>query len=317
MKNKKINTLKIMSEQKRFLHLYETTAEFEAEYNNEETYHEPWVSYVRENSAVTFNKPEEEDLRNIPLTFEITSDGNITWSCQDFEEYITAGHDIQYKKNDGEWTNMPRTLSVVAGDTVQFRGDNATYTWDDGLRFDSFMERTSCGFKLKGNIMSLIVSTGFATATTLESEHTFYNLFAGCDGLVSAKNLVLPATTLSSRCYETMFQGCTSLTETPELPATTLASSCYSGMFEGCTSLTQAPELPATTLADYCYNTMFVGCTSLNYVKCLATDISAADCTYLWLDSVASSGTFVKAANMSDWEGGESGIPVGWTVQDA
>ena len=28
---------------------------------------------------------------------------------------------------------------------------------------------------------------------------------------------------------------------------------CYSSMFYGCSSLTQAPELPATTLAYSCY----------------------------------------------------------------
>lgn len=32
---------------------------------------------------------------------------------------------------------------------------------------------------------------------------------------------------------------------------------CYANMFNGCTSLTQAPELPATTLASYCYVSMF------------------------------------------------------------
>ena len=54
-------------------------------------------------------------------------------------------------------------------------------------------------------------------------------------------------------CYNGIFNGCSSLTQAPELPATTLADSCYSGMFKNCTSLTQAPALPATTLASYCY----------------------------------------------------------------
>ena len=33
----------------------------------------------------------------------------------------------------------------------------------------------------------------------------------------------------------------------------TMASNCYNSMFQGCTSLTQAPALPATTMADNCY----------------------------------------------------------------
>ena len=69
--------------------------------------------------------------------------------------------------------------------------------------------------------------------------------------------------TMASRCYYSMFNGCTSLTQAPALPATTLANSCYQSMFQGCTSLTQAPALPSTTLANSCYRSMFNGCTSL------------------------------------------------------
>ena len=114
-----------------------------------------------------------------------------------------------------------------------------------------------------------------------------------------------------------MFQSCTSLTTAPELPATTLATYCYYQMFYGCTSLTTAPTLPATTLAESCYNSMFLDCTSLNYIKCLATDISASNCTGGWVDGVASTGTFVKNPNMASWTTGAKGIPTGWTVQDA
>jgi hypothetical protein len=62
---------------------------------------------------------------------------------------------------------------------------------------------------------------------------------------------------------------------------------------------------------------MFNGCTNLNYVKCLATDISATSCTNSWLNNVASEGTFVKAASMENWTTGTSGIPEGWTINDA
>ena len=35
-----------------------------------------------------------------------------------------------------------------------------------------------------------------------------------------------------------------------------------------------------------------------------------------WVDGVASSGTFIKAASMSSWSTGINGIPTNWTVQD-
>ena len=58
---------------------------------------------------------------------------------------------------------------------------------------------------------------------------------------------------------------------------------------------------------------MFSSCSSLNYVKCLATDISAESCTGYWLEGVARDGIFVKAEGMEDWEtDSSSGIPHGW-----
>lgn len=85
-------------------------------------------------------------------------------------------------------------------------------------------------------------------------------------------------------------------------------------MFYGCTSLTTAPSLPATTLANSCYYAMFSGCTNLNSITCLATNISASNCTGYWVNGVAASGTFIKANGMTSWTTGVNGIPTGWTV---
>ena len=142
----------------------------------------------------------------------------------------------------------------------------------------------------------------------------YWGMFNGCRSLTTAPEL--PATKLANNCYSYMFNGCRSLTTAPELPATKLAIYCYSNMFVGCTSLTTAPELPATKLVIYCYQYMFQGCISLNSIKCLATNISASNCTAGWVSGVASTGTFVKAANMTSWTTGVNGIPSGWTVED-
>ena len=151
-------------------------------------------------------------------------------------------------------------------------------------------------------------------ATTLAND-CYQDMFWGCTSLVNAPEL--PATALEYSVYQSMFWGCTSLVNAPELPATTLTNECYRFMFSGCTSLVNAPELPATTLVLFCYGGMFGGCTSLNYIKCLATDIPDNRCTQEWVRGVASTGTFVKNASMASWTTGTSGIPTGWTVQDA
>lgn len=154
-------------------------------------------------------------------------------------------------------------------------------------------------------------------ATTL-AQYCYQGMFSGCTSLTGV-TAELPALRVEPYCYQNMFDGCTRLATAPALPATTLANFCYEKMFQGCTSLTTSPELPATTLVDTCYGAMFSGCSSLNYIKCLATVIgpSWTPCTSYWVSGVASNGTFVKDASMTGWRSGVSGIPGGWTIEDA
>lgn len=147
------------------------------------------------------------------------------------------------------------------------------------------------------------------------TEECYYCMFKNCWDLVHAPKL--PATTLAHQCYAQMFQSCSSLIDAPMLPATTLADSCYMMMFYDCRGLIAAPVLPAAILEYNCYEDMFHGCTKLNYIKMLATDISAEGCLRGWVDGVASSGTFVKNAAATWYVTGDNGIPEGWTIEKA
>ena len=169
-------------------------------------------------------------------------------------------------------------------------------------------------FKVGGNIMSLLYGDTFNGQTEFPSGsfRNFAGLFRNNTNLVSASNLLLPATTANSTCFGYMFQGCTSLTDTPKLPATTLANACYREMFDGCTSLTETPELPATTLAQYCYRNMFTGCTNLTKVTTYASNISAISCLQDWLSGVSATGEFYNLGGAT-FTSGVSGIPTGWT----
>ena len=149
-------------------------------------------------------------------------------------------------------------------------------------------------------------------ATTL-AEYCYRQMFSNCSSLTTAPEL--PVTTLAPHCYQLMFNKCTGLTTAPELPATTLTDSCYESMFYGCSSLTAAPDLPAATLTPCCYMYMFYGCGNINAITCLATDISAANCTTFWLYNVSATGTFTRSASMTGWTTGDKGIPSGWTVK--
>jgi hypothetical protein len=59
---------------------------------------------------------------------------------------------------------------------------------------------------------------------------------------------------------------------------------------------------------------MFRDCSRLNYIKCLATDISASYCTNSWVTGVAATGTFEKTPSMTGRTTGNNGIPTNWTV---
>lgn len=160
-----------------------------------------------------------------------------------------------------------------------------------------------------------LTETPMLSSTTL-ANYCYSCMFDGCTNLTTVQ-ATLPATSLRESCYSAMFKGCSKLTTAPTLPATTLATKCYASMFRGCSNLTTAPILPATTLVERCYERLFDSCAKLKYIKCLATDISASMCTYYWVTGIAASGTFEKNSSMSSWTTGISGIPSGWTQQNA
>ena len=174
---------------------------------------------------------------------------------------------MQYTLNGGTKTPMtesPTVITVAVGDKVVFYGDGTSITSYDG----TVIGGGTAEVKAYGNIMSLVNETGFDTATTLTADGAFYYLFQDYFNLKDISGLKLPATTLTMRCYESMFSNCSGLTTVPSdlLPATTLARRCYRRMFAGCENLTNVPTLPATTLARECYDMMFFGCAGLTTV---------------------------------------------------
>lgn len=169
-----------------------------------------------------------------------------------------TNNDVYYSTDKSNWTLFNGTATIPTNGKLYLKAN--INTWD-GRRFSA-----SGNHNVGGNIMSLLYSDEFEGETSFPSgsNSNFYGLFVGNTHLISAANLIFPATTLTDRCYNYMFGNCSSLTTAPAIfPATTLTYSCYGGTFEGCTSLTTAPVLPATTLAERCYEVMFCRCASL------------------------------------------------------
>lgn len=152
------------------------------------------------------------------------------------------------------------------------------------------------------------------------SAECYREMFRNCSSLTTVP--ALPATTVSPRCYWNMFRKCNGLTTASGvLPATTLEEDCYRELFRECEYLQSAPRLPAPTLAVRSYRQMFAGCKRLLEVTCLATDISATDCTLNWMNGAKNNSacTFYKASTMpvgsGGWTRGNNGIPSNWTVE--
>jgi hypothetical protein len=252
------------------------------------------------------------------LTFDILTSGTVGLISPDPQSYSFT---IYYKINEGSWTSLTINhnnfnncvFNVSQGDKVKFKAtQNSWY-----LNSKSYHFYSTATFDVSGNIMSLLYGDDFIGKRSFPSEYynTFWSLFVSSKP-VNAKDMILPADTLLNNCYRYMFNYCTTLVSAPELPAMTLAEGCYQQMFYGCTSLGIAPELPAAHLNAHSYQEMFRGCSKLNYIKCLATYTSASDCLRNWTVGVSNSGTFIKDANTT-WPTGVSGIPSGWTVQNA
>lgn len=294
------------------------------------------IQQMGEFTMLTKNAAPDPSLAR-PLTFEAKAD-NFTVTLTSNMNPLPS---LEYSIDGGAWntyTCNAATPAVNTGQTISFRGNNSNFFYYD---WEPHTSNFTCSADcyLYGNIMSLLSTDNYATATSV-GEAAFLALFEGNTNIYShnTKELLLPATTLARSCYEGMFRSCTHLTTAPNLPAETLAEYCYSSMFNGCTELVTAPQISATTLADnccesmfayctnlttgptlyattltkYCYVSMFQSCSSLNSVTCLATDISADNCLNGWLQGVADTGTFTAANNNVGWSTGEDGIPSGW-----
>ena len=273
---------------------------------------EGWYAASSKDYKVIVNNLSAEKLQEVdkstPLTFIATDNGKITIS---FKGGVTLSSDIHYTVNGGEEQTISKStegsyeINLYKGNMVQFYSTNSALS-SGGASARGFTRavaddakyiniQTTMNTVIFGNVMSLVKGKdNLASADAIEANKAFYGLFAGANQLVNDqhRNIALPATTLKDGCYQDMFYGCK--------------------------GIERAPELPALTLVKECYKEMFYDCSKLNYVKSLATDISATDCTKDWLGKAGTEAASKKAVVDSEtpWViDNDSGIPVGWTKE--
>ena len=311
--------------------------------NRRRYWHKKDTDYSRQ--YLTFVALERGTFKNSNFATQYSTDGGATWNslaANTSSPTIAAGDKIMWK------ATITPTGSYGCGvftSTCNFdvEGNAMSLLFGDNFENQTSLSGKSYAFyKMFYNNKKIINAEYLVLPATILSDYCYYNMFFQCTSLTAIPKLpattlsdscyremffgctslivlpedLLPSTTLAIRCYNCMFKECSSLINAPELPATTLANFCYSQMFYGCTALTTAPVLPASTLEASCYSWMFNSCTSLNSITCLATDISATNCTLNWVVGVATLGTFIKAPTMTSWGRNDSNIPILWTIQD-
>ena len=180
----------------------------------------------------------------------------------------TYATSVECSKDKLTWTTLSlapgvnNTISLNQGEKLYFRNDSGyfNYTGNSNNYYTSITGSKS--HKLGGNINTLINYTDLSNVSL--SQGCFNRMFLNDIELVDASDLELPSTTLSPNCYQSAFEGCTSLKVAPQLPATVLANYCYQALFKGCSALTTPPTvIPAETAPYMCSHRMFNDCVSL------------------------------------------------------
>lgn len=204
---------------------------------------------------------------------------------------------IRWSKDLVNWNSCGNESGVEKVVTINADIENVYFRGQGKRLANGVAAETYCTFyvsgdhNVSGNICSLVYDNDFSSVTSSTANYQFAKLFENDIYLLSAKNLILPFTSVTG-------------------------SYTFHSMFYGCQAMEEAPELILSTLTQYCYYYMFYQCISLRKIVCLATNISASKCTYYWTRWIPGSGTFYKHPSMTSWTTGQNGIPSGWTVEN-
>lgn len=275
-------------------------------------------------------------------TCEYCVDGDGNWktlSAGTATASINSGHTLSFRgnltpatdKGIGTFT-ISKKCNLKGNCMSMLFGDNAANNY-------SLSGKNYAFYNLFYNCKNLIeVSTTLLPATIL-SNYCYKYMFDACSNLRNAPNL--PAIDVLTDSYRGMFYECSSLTTPPVIEGLNYGQSSCLGMFNLCSSLVTAPSMNPKTVSLYCFqgmfencinltsfevglNTlstaytrrlMFNGCSKLNYIKFLTVNQDSHISTD-WVKGVSSNGLFIKHP-YANFNVGTSGIPSGWTIQDA
>lgn len=303
--------------------IFDSASTYE-EFTESENYVLPNVSLVMEDGSVHY----KEDYTKEYLTIEALATGYISFKIASLLTEDDLPY-VEYSVNGNDWiqvdnvndTQVDVRVQVNGGDNVRWRANaerisiNTSYT---NQYFSDF--GSNIRFNVYGNIMSLFYGDDFEDKKSFKNGYSrnLQRLFYYTN-VVSANNLILPATSLNSFDYEYMFYGCSNLISAPDLPATTISSYTYQNMFSDCRNLIYPPRISCKNFKNYscegmfnncqkiesppimkcesvsymCFSEMFRGCKNLKTMPLLPCTSLSTGC-YRWMFSYCESLTSVS-----------------------
>lgn len=228
---------------------------------------------------------------------------------------------VNYSLDGGEtWINVANqdnvsvnvtTPVINSGDSVLWKSNGVICKESGANKYSRF---SSTGrFKISGSLNTLLF--GDKSRKNVNGNYSFFGLFFGCTKLIYADELILPTKLDFTHCFYRLFRGCSNLLTSPNLfEIDASPRNTFQEMFHSCSKLTSDILINSTKPGLQGYNNMLYGCSQLNYIKMLATDISASNCLLNWVQGVSATGIFVKNINATWTTTGNSGVPTNWTV---
>ena len=223
-----------------------------------------WYAATDRTYRVVVKAPSAEKLRqydrDTPLTLVALEDGKITIT---FNNGITLSDDIVYTINDGD-------EKIISKDTKG--AYDIVVKKNDFVQLFSYNDALSSGIAAgaRGSTRAVADGAKYINIKPAMKTEIYGNVMSMLEGDFFDDDCVIDA----DYAFYGLFAGAEKLVNNP--------------------GLQRAPDLVADELMDYCYKEMFAGCSKLSYVKCLADDISADDCTKDWLANAGSEVTEAK-----------------------
>ena len=255
------------------------------------------VNRIRISGEVVWQKvePVDADYFYVENTYNGSNTISIKQTITGEPDSSTYAKTLQYSKDKTNWSTITLSsttynINLNQGERVYFRGNEGVFNHYVIRGTEQAYTKITANqtFNIGGNINTLLNYYNPNNLTLPQG--VFNNLFRGNINLVSAENLTLQPSSDGS-----------------------LPVFAYLYLFSNCTSLIKPPVLIAKTLSNGSYYSLFDGCSKLDNLTVYTDDNSKTNCTYKWLNGVASTGTFNNMGSATYTKDSVSGIPTGWT----